>query len=167
VCVFSNNSSTVFAEPLLSSGRPLWFCYSSFQTLCHISPSVRLLISSSIQTYCPFLLFWSVGANVSRVAGAPTAPAPKAVGGLFFHSEGGRPLYNFLTLVLCSLMEDPTIRVAICSSRVCLLVSLNGPLLPRSNCCYMLRSLMPLLHSGRFHCLFLNVSYLGDPCTTS
>jgi hypothetical protein len=25
----------VFTEPLLNNGRPLWFCYSSFQTLCY------------------------------------------------------------------------------------------------------------------------------------
>jgi hypothetical protein len=49
--------------------------HSVFEPSFHISPSVRLLFPSSLQTYVLFSSFRASGGKFPRVAGAPTSPA--------------------------------------------------------------------------------------------
>jgi hypothetical protein len=56
-CMFIRWCGNMIIMPLPSNGRIYSFHYSSFQPSCHIAPSLRLLISCSLQVYHHFFIF--------------------------------------------------------------------------------------------------------------
>jgi hypothetical protein len=125
----------VFAESFPSNGFVCWRHNSGFQQTCHIDPSLRLFVPSSLQTYCDYILSCPVWAKFPRLGSAPTAPPLKLwVVSFSFGGGGGRLLHSVFKLVLRSLMSDPTICSAISRSEVCLRAVLTILLLPKYNC---------------------------------
>jgi hypothetical protein len=120
------------AEPFPSNN-----CLFSLRT-CHIAPSLRVFVRSSLQV-CHFLLLLRGHAcNTFRLGGDQ-----------FFR--------NVPSPIVRSLMGNPTSCFTTSSPKVCPRALLNGFSLPRRSRGFMPRSFISFLPSGRVHHLFSNV----------